>query len=95
MTTAATILIRAAIALSFASGATARAQDAILAAEESPSEVPAHVFFGEAWAGYDHVEGLPAGREDLDRVRTPPWESREYELDDDCMEASVFHGPPR
>ena len=70
MTTAATILIRGAIALSFAGGATARAQDAILAAEESPSEAPAHVFFGEAWAGYDHVEGLPAGREDLDRVRT-------------------------
>jgi len=31
----------------------------------------------------------------LDRVRTPRWESREYEFDDDCMEASVFHGPPR
>ncbi len=57
MTTAATILIRAAIALSFAGGATARAQDAILDAEESPAEAPAHVFFGEAWAGYDHVEG--------------------------------------
>jgi hypothetical protein len=31
----------------------------------------------------------------LDRVRTPPWPSRECEVDGDCVKASVVHGPPR
>src|SRR4026209_16862 len=28
----------------------------------------------------------------LDRVRTAPWESREYDFGSDCMEASIFRG---
>ena len=30
----------------------------------------------------------------LDRVRTAPWESREYDFGSDCMEASIFRGQP-
>jgi caffeoyl-CoA O-methyltransferase len=31
----------------------------------------------------------------LDHVRTPPWQSREYDFGFDCMEASLYGGPAR
>ena len=48
--------------------ASASAQDAVLDAQQ---EEPAHAwtFFGDLWAGYDHVSGLPGGRDDLSRGR--------------------------
>lgn len=61
---------RATIALLLATCTAAHAQDAILAADEPSTAGSTHAFFGEAWAGYDHVEGLPGGRDDLDRLRT-------------------------
>src|SRR5690606_4502266 len=51
--------------------AMAQAQDAILdAAEDEVATASGLTLFGDAWAGYDHVEGLPAGRDDFDRLRS-------------------------
>jgi hypothetical protein len=48
----------------------AHAQDAILDADDPSIAESSHAFFGDGWARYDHVEGLPGGRDDLDRLRT-------------------------
>jgi hypothetical protein len=46
----------------------ARAQDAILNAEE-PEPAKSWSWFGDFWTGYDHVSGLPNNRDDLSRIR--------------------------
>lgn len=72
------------IALLLGSGQ-ASAQDAILDASADADSNAGIAWFGEAWVGYDQVEGLPGGREDFDRWRsrlriggnwspTPAWE---------------------
>jgi len=60
-----------ALSMLFASvlfSSSALAQDAILSAEEPETE-RAWMFFGDLLAGYDHVSGLPGGRDDLERGR--------------------------
>lgn len=61
---------RTALALLLGSCTVAHAQDAILEADDQADAESGHAFFGDGWAGYDHVEGLPGGRDDLDRLRT-------------------------
>ncbi len=51
-------------------GGQAGAQDAILDAPADADSNERVVWFGEAWVGYDHVEGLPGGRADFDRWRS-------------------------
>lgn len=68
-----TISIACAIALLGASAlfaSRAAAQDAILAAQEESEPTQAWTGFGDFWAGYDHVSGLPNHRDDLSRLRT-------------------------
>ena len=52
-----------------ASASSATAQDAVLSAEE-PEAAQNWGWFGDFWAGYDHVSGLPNNRDDLSRART-------------------------
>ena len=59
------VLLGSACAI-FASNA--NAQDAILSAEE-PEAAKNWGWFGDFWAGYDHVSGLPNNRDDLSRGR--------------------------
>ncbi|RYD16674.1 MAG: hypothetical protein EOP90_01490 [Lysobacteraceae bacterium] len=58
-----------AIALLLGSGP-AGAQDAIVDASADADPEQGVAWFGEAWVGYDHVEGLPGGRADFDRWRS-------------------------
>src|SRR6476469_5263251 len=63
----------------------ASAQDAVLDAQEPEEATRNWGWFGDFWAGYDHVSGLPNNRDDLSRGRgrvragafwnvTPTWE---------------------
>ena len=47
----------------------ASAEDPLLATQEEASDERSSMFFGDVSAGYDHVAGLPNGRDDLARGR--------------------------
>lgn len=70
MTMVPNALARAAVSLLLGTCTAVQAQDAILDQGEQAAAESSHAFFGDAWAGYDHVEGLPGGRDDFDRLRT-------------------------